>query len=42
MTINHVFLAFMGLVGAAIGIILVVAPQKEKQTRSAGSAINDK
>src|SRR3977135_4733353 len=27
MTINHIFLAFMALVGAATGIILVVAPQ---------------
>ena len=26
MSINHIFLAFMGLVGAAIGIVLVVAP----------------
>ena len=26
MTINHIFLAFMGLVGATVGIILVVAP----------------
>src|SRR6266436_1396380 len=26
MTINKIFLAFMGLVGAAVGIILVVAP----------------
>ena len=27
MTINHVFLAFMALVGAAVGTILVVAPE---------------
>jgi hypothetical protein len=27
MTINHVFLGFMAVVGAAIGIVLVVAPQ---------------
>jgi hypothetical protein len=27
MTINHVFLAFMALIGAAVGIMLVVAPQ---------------
>ena len=26
MTINHIFLVFMGLVGAAVGIILVVVP----------------
>jgi hypothetical protein len=25
--INHIFLAFMGLVGGAIGIVLVVAPE---------------
>ena len=27
MTINHVFLAFMVLVGAAVGIVLVVHPE---------------
>jgi hypothetical protein len=27
LTINHVFLAFMTLVGAAVGIVLVMAPQ---------------
>ena len=27
MTINHLFLAFMGVVGAAVGIILVVTPE---------------
>jgi hypothetical protein len=27
MTINHLFLAFMGLVGAAVGIILVLKPE---------------
>jgi len=27
MTINHIFLAFMALVGGAIGAMLVVAPQ---------------
>jgi uncharacterized membrane protein HdeD (DUF308 family) len=27
MTINHIFLAFMGLVGAAVGIVLVIAPE---------------
>ncbi|MGZ3324294.1 MAG: hypothetical protein ACXU9C_25415, partial [Xanthobacteraceae bacterium] len=27
MTINHLFLAFMGVVGAAVGIILVVKPE---------------
>jgi hypothetical protein len=27
MTINHVFFAFMVLVGAAVGIALVIAPQ---------------
>ena len=27
MTINHIFLAFMGIVGAAVGITLVVAPE---------------
>ena len=27
MTINHVFLAFMTLVGAAVGAILVAAPE---------------
>jgi len=27
MTINHVFIAFMALVGAAVGLILVVAPE---------------
>ena len=27
MTINHIFLAFMGVVGAAVGIVLVIAPE---------------
>ena len=27
MTINRIFLAFMGLVGAAVGIILVLVPE---------------
>ena len=27
MTINHLFLAFMGVVGTAVGIILVVKPE---------------
>jgi hypothetical protein len=27
MTINHIFFAFMGIVGAAVGISLVVAPE---------------
>jgi len=27
MTINHLFLAFMGVIGAAVGIILVVKPE---------------
>jgi hypothetical protein len=27
MTINHVFFIFMAIVGAAVGIVLVVAPQ---------------
>jgi hypothetical protein len=27
MTINHIFLAFMGVVGAAVGTVLVVAPE---------------
>jgi hypothetical protein len=27
MTINHLFLAFMGVVGAAVGVILVVKPE---------------
>jgi hypothetical protein len=27
MTINHIFLAFVGLIGAAVGIVLVAAPQ---------------
>ena len=27
MTINHLFLAFMAVVGAAVGIILVVKPE---------------
>ncbi|HSJ40898.1 MAG TPA: hypothetical protein VK955_07570 [Xanthobacteraceae bacterium] len=27
MTINHLFLAFMGVVGAAVGIILVAKPE---------------
>jgi hypothetical protein len=26
-TINHIFLAFMGIVGAAVGIVLVIAPE---------------
>ena len=27
MTINHLFLAFMGVVGAAVGLILVFKPE---------------
>jgi hypothetical protein len=27
MTINHIFFAFMGVIGAAVGISLVVVPE---------------